>query len=92
MNVLQQVTGLVVRYNNIFGNGEDLGGALDRGLVDASGSLVRATNNFWGSATGPGPNPADQIFTNRLSQTQFEPVADGSFQISFGPMTKTHDR
>lgn len=84
VNVLQQVTGLIVRKNNIFGNGTRISSSANRGLSNSSGALVLATNNFWGSDTGPGPDPADDIFTNRLSETRFLPFAVKPFEIRSG--------
>src|SRR5579872_1182599 len=64
-------TGNVIRGNNIWGNwgagsiaaAPPLGSFLNCGVVnDGGGGPVPATdvtNNFWGSATGPGPDPAD---------------------------------
>ena len=43
-----------LRGNNIFGN--LLGNC---GLHNESRSVIDARNNFWGSANGPGPDPAD---------------------------------
>ena len=43
--------------NNIFGN--DAIGGSNCGLVNSSGQMVDATNNFWGAASGPGSDPAD---------------------------------
>jgi len=51
--------------NNFFGNGEQAFGPFppNCGLVVVNGGLtgvtVNASGNFWGAATGPGPNPAD---------------------------------
>lgn len=42
----------VVHKNNLFGN------MTNCGLTNIT-STVDAANNFWGAATGPGPNPAD---------------------------------
>lgn len=81
VNVLQQVTGLVLRKNNIYGNDTRFSGGANRGLSNSSGELVVATNNFWGSETGPGPDPADEIFTNSVSETRFRPFAQKAFKI-----------
>jgi hypothetical protein len=55
---------LTLSENNIFGNGEqgDPMGAVNCGIYFGffdMGATVSATNNYWGAATGPGPNPAD---------------------------------
>jgi Right handed beta helix region len=64
-------TGNVIHGNNIWGNwgagsipaAPPLGGFLNCGVVNDGGGerppATDATNNFWGSATGPGPDPAD---------------------------------
>jgi hypothetical protein len=55
---------LKLRKNRIFGNlGEKVfyqSEALNCGIVNNSGELVDATWNYWGAATGPGPDPADE--------------------------------
>lgn len=84
--IVQNATGVVMKRNNIFGNGEGLGGTLNIGLSNTSGGRVLATNNYWGSAMGPGSNPSDEISTNRLSQTQFEPFARTPFKIPHSPL------
>lgn len=82
VNILPRITGVVLHQNNIFGNGQvALGSTLNVGVSNASRSLVSATNNFWGSSTGPGSNPADDILTNSLSRTEFIPFATQSFAI-----------
>lgn len=81
VNVLQQVTGLVVRKNNFFGNGAAISGSANIGLTNSSGSFVLATNNFWGTDMGPGPDPADEISTNSSSETDFVPFATRPFEI-----------
>lgn len=44
----------VLRRNNIFGN------LLNNcGIANQSGETIDARNNFWGAATGPGADPAD---------------------------------
>jgi hypothetical protein len=56
-----------VHRNDIYANGvaatEDPGAGIripaNCGLVNGSGSDVKATNNFWGSSKGPGADPAD---------------------------------
>jgi hypothetical protein len=44
-----------IRSNNIFGNND----FNNCGMVNLYGNIVDAQNNFWGSPTGPGPDPAD---------------------------------
>jgi hypothetical protein len=50
---------VAINGNNIFGNAAP---AENCGILDLSGDdavVLDATGNFWGAATGPGPNPAD---------------------------------
>jgi parallel beta-helix repeat protein len=60
------------------------------GLSQSTGAEVDATNNYWGSPTGPGPKPADKIcnfregHTGAVSTTLFVPFATyrfGNFKI-----------
>jgi hypothetical protein len=82
VRVLPQSSGIVIRQNNIYGNDDHCFlGAQNIGLVNGSGSLVRATDNFWGSATGPGPNPADEVFTENGSETRVVPFAAEPWEI-----------
>jgi hypothetical protein len=55
-----------VHRNEIFGNGTEAATdnqgvpiPLNCGIVNQSGGPVDATDNFWGSPNGPGPDPAD---------------------------------
>ena len=54
--------------NNIFGNGSC-------GLQNFTATLVTASGNFWGAATGPGSDPADAVCNDASSTTIVEPVA-----------------
>ncbi|GIW44026.1 MAG: hypothetical protein KatS3mg077_1308 [Candidatus Binatia bacterium] len=55
-----QVSGhLVVTRSNIYGN---IGGGFNCGINKLSGlGSISASQNFWGNASGPGPDPADQL-------------------------------
>jgi parallel beta-helix repeat protein len=46
-----------VHANNIFGNGSTT--ELNCGVTNQSEHEIDAQNNFWGAASGPGPDPAD---------------------------------
>lgn len=62
-----------IRNSNIFGNGDDpVNPPSNCGLTNASDNVIDATLNFWGAATGPGPDPADEI-CNTARLPLFEP-------------------
>jgi hypothetical protein len=42
---------------------------------------ITATNNFWGAATGPGPDPADAICSPLGEPVTFTPFATEEFEI-----------
>jgi hypothetical protein len=52
---------LTAHKNNFFGNGTRVTGAHapNCGVLNKTTFTVDATNNYWGAATGPGPDPAD---------------------------------
>lgn len=68
----------VIQKNNIFGN-------RDCGLRNFDVAGLVATNNYWGSATGPGPDPADAACGSGTTMTT--PSAKVRFLInpSFEP-------
>jgi len=69
-----------IRANNIFGNDVDN----NCGLINQYGHTVDATNNFWGSAAGPGPDPADNAGPGcdfQGSSTVIQPFATRAFLI-----------
>jgi Right handed beta helix region len=76
-------TGTDFSDNNIYGNatgGNPVAGfaAINCGIFNAGGSPLQATKNFWGSATGPGPDPADAVGSTcdqQGSVTSFKPFA-----------------
>ena len=68
--------------NNIFGNGTT---GSNCGLLNVSGTVLTAPNNFWGAASGPGPDPADAIGEacgGHPDPTLVDPVASKPFNIS----------
>lgn len=65
-----------ITQNNLYGND-----APNCGLVNASGGTINATNNFWGAASGPGPDPADDVCNLGSSTTTVEPFATKEFII-----------
>lgn len=70
--------------NNIFGN---LGDSSNCGLINNSGNPVHATNNFWGAASGPGLDPADNASSgcDISGDTIVEPFATKPFKQRSGP-------
>jgi hypothetical protein len=76
-----------ITKSNIFGNSLPDNGSF--GVFNAAGQ-IQATDNFWGAATGPGSDPADDIFDDAVgSQTVFAPFATKPFKVkpltSLGP-------
>jgi hypothetical protein len=63
--------------NNIFGNGITTGA--NCGLVNGTGTVLTIPNNFWGAASGPGPDPADAVCGG---PTIVDPVATKPFKIT----------
>jgi hypothetical protein len=70
----------VIQKNNIFGN-------ISCGLENSGAPGLVATNNYWGAATGPGPNPADTVCNIGAGTTTTTPFATTRFAInpSFEP-------
>jgi hypothetical protein len=66
---------VTITENNIFGN-------TVCGVHNISGSVTDASNNFWGDALGPGPDPADEICDLLGSVTVVQPPATKMFQIN----------
>lgn len=69
--------------NNIFGNGTKpnvpaVETPPNCGLVNESRTDIVATNNFWGRASGPGADPADNV-CDVGAATIFDPVAPVPF-------------
>ncbi|MET0498101.1 MAG: hypothetical protein ABW106_07515 [Steroidobacteraceae bacterium] len=63
ISLYQGIVAVGLRNNNIFGNGTSeapsTGEPPNCGILNASRRALVATNNFWGTATGVGPDPAD---------------------------------
>lgn len=74
-----------VHANNIYGNGrqalpqgtpeQGLPGLLNCGLVNNSEQVVQASGNYWGHASGPGPDPADEACNPGGGRTITDPPA-----------------
>ena len=45
-------------------------------------SFLMATNNYWGAASGPGPNPADTVCNAPGKSTQLTPYSTRPFVVS----------
>lgn len=73
---------VTVINGNIFGNGiASTSTPANCGLV-AVGVPVVATRNFWGAATGPGPDPADAVCVSGAGVVTTAPVATVPATIS----------
>ena len=68
---------VVVTQNNIYGNGGENCGL--RASNISSQSPVQASRNFWGAASGPGVDPADQVIGPNVVVA---PVATTRFHIA----------
>jgi hypothetical protein len=68
------VLGLIA--SNTFSGNATIASPLNNcGLYNNTGGHVIATDNFWGSVTGPGPDPADQVCNAVGSSTTTTPFA-----------------
>jgi parallel beta-helix repeat protein len=70
-----------ITENNIFGNGTT---GSNCGLLNVSGTVLMAPKNFWGAASGPGPDPADAVGEacgGHPDPTSVDPVATKPFNI-----------
>jgi nitrous oxidase accessory protein NosD len=67
-----------ITENNIFGN-DNLEN--NCGLLNQTGTMLMAPNNFWGAPSGPGPDPADAVCNDINSTTIVDPVATKPFNI-----------
>jgi parallel beta-helix repeat protein len=64
-----------ITSGNIFGNDT----TSNCGIRNASGSSMTATHNFWGAATGPGADPADDVCNGAGSATTTTPFSTVRF-------------
>jgi hypothetical protein len=60
--------------NNLFGN-------VRCGLLNFGVSGLVAANNYWGAATGPGPDPADDVCNMNGGTTTATPFATKPFTV-----------
>jgi len=73
---------VTITENNIYGNNsEEFNGLTNCGLHMAVDGSLDVTNNFWGSADGPGPDPADAICNPGGAGIDSEPFATREFRI-----------
>lgn len=74
---------VVIKGNNLFGHNRAYGGlTANCAVFNYSGASIDATNNFWGAASGPGPDPADEVCDGPGSSTVVAPFATQQFAIS----------
>jgi hypothetical protein len=69
--------GFFAERNNIYGNGTGISSPPPNcGFFNTSQSFVKATHNYWGSALGPGPDPADFAceLDGAIASRPFSPV------------------
>lgn len=84
--IVPQLTGqIAIHRNNIYGNGDAADGC---GVTNDSGGVIDATNNYWGKANGPGPNPGDRAHGTCLVRGSIvtTPFASAPF-----PTTDAHE-
>lgn len=72
-----------ITQNDLYGNGRNdtFTGVPNCGLFNDSGTTITATDNFWGAATGPGPDPADDVCNGVGSTTITAPFATTEFPV-----------
>ncbi len=78
-----------ITENNVYGNNsQEFAGHTNCGLhiSDNVGGPVDATNNFWGSADGPGLDPADAICNDGEAGIDSAPFAVREFRIDLRPL------
>ena len=76
-------------HNNIFANGSNAlsftGEPPNCGVLNGTRLTVQAADNYWGSPTGPGPDPADDAQACNVffdSTTIVQPAAPSAFGIT----------
>lgn len=74
---LEAGTGATISKSNIFANNL-MGASGADGLDNGSGGAISAEKNYWGAATGPGADPADDISGDPVDS---DPVASKAFRI-----------
>lgn len=84
---------MTINKSNIYGNNNQSWlGYTNCGLVNWRG-VMKVENNFWGAATGPGADPADEICNaGAASTTLFTPFAAREFLIKLKNSTPKLDK
>jgi parallel beta-helix repeat protein len=77
-----------VTNNDLYGNNDGTStlGFTNCGLLNDTGAAVTATNNFWGAATGPGANPADDVCNTFGSTTTTAPFSATEIPVNTFPI------
>ncbi|MBI3660881.1 right-handed parallel beta-helix repeat-containing protein [Candidatus Acetothermia bacterium] len=76
-----------ISKNNIFGNNgvpaapPNFSGETNCGLLNRTGTTIDARNNFWGTAGGPGADPADNVCNEGASSTTVDSFATKEFKV-----------
>jgi len=74
-----------IEKSNIFGN--DAEGSENCGLSNASGNVITATGNYWGSSIGPGPDPADAVCNSGGgSISDLTPISSKEIKLKLKPV------
>lgn len=77
----QGTTTVSVTASNLIGNGtQSIGGSFNCGTITETPPLT-ATDVFWGAATGPGDDPADDVCDLGSGTTTVAPFATKPFKI-----------
>lgn len=77
----QNTAAMTITASNVIGNGaKGLGGSFNCGTLNESQPLGAATV-FWGAATGPGDDPADDVCDVGLGVTTVVPAAPKPFKV-----------
>jgi hypothetical protein len=80
--IIAETNAVTITGNNIFGNDTIVTSiGINCGLFNNTGTSLMAPNNFWGAASGPGPDPADAVCNSSSSTTTVAPVATHQFNI-----------
>jgi hypothetical protein len=84
VGVLVEASANAVHQSSLYGNAAITGlppqGA-NCGTIARGSAILDATGNFWGAATGPGPDPADAVCDQSSSSTTVVPVASREIRV-----------